>query len=136
MIRHVACIERDQHAAAAFRALLEQLCAEGMRCQLTVYATPADALDQLPFERPDYVFIDIGLRAGETLSGMELARRLDHHPLCCGAILVAMDDHALPAERAAALAAGFHTFLSKPLQARAVAGVLNQTTRHPVVRQR
>jgi CheY-like chemotaxis protein len=117
---HIAYIESDKHSQFTFEQIVAVLQARGIESQLTIYASPAEALDEIPFERPDIIFLDLRTHNGRKPSGLELARVLRQHPLCRNIILVAVTDYAMPADRSAALAAGCHEFLPKPIRYQSV----------------
>jgi two-component system, LytTR family, response regulator len=58
------------------------------------FADPAKALDFIREHRPDVLFLDIRMA---TMSGLELARQLDHRALPIIVFVTAFDEHALEA---------------------------------------
>lgn len=71
-------------------------------------------------ERPDVALIDIGL---PVVDGYEVARRV-RAALGESILLVAMTGHGPKSDRMAALAAGFDTHLTKPIDISAIEAVL------------
>ena len=70
------------------------------------------ALERARSRRPDVCLLDIGL---PEMDGRELARRLRADPLTSGAVLIAVTGYGQQGDREAALAAGFHHHLVKPV---------------------
>jgi CheY-like chemotaxis protein len=70
------------------------------------------ALDQIRFERPDGVLLDLGLPG---VDGYQLATDLRRQPDWTSTPLIAVTGYATPAHRDRARAAGFDHFLVKPV---------------------
>lgn len=70
------------------------------------------ALERARSVRPDVCLLDIGL---PEMDGRELARRLRADPLTSWATLIAVTGYGQQQDRDAALEAGFHHYLVKPL---------------------
>ena len=70
------------------------------------------ALARARAERPDVCVLDIGL---PEMDGNELARELRAHPETAGALLIAVTGYGQEGDRQAALDAGFHHHLVKPV---------------------
>jgi CheY-like chemotaxis protein len=117
---HIAYVESDKHSRFTFEQITVVLRARGVENQLHFYDTPEEALQVIPSERPDIVFLDIRTHNGHHPAGLDLARMLRQHPLCRNMAIVAMAEYAMPADRTAALAAGCNDFLSKPMRYQAV----------------
>ena len=62
-------------------------------------------------EKPDIALIDIGMPG---MDGHEVARRLKEDPATKGIALIALTGYGQPHDKQRALAAGFHTHLTKP----------------------
>jgi CheY-like chemotaxis protein len=123
---HIAYIESDRHRQFTFEQIAVLLRANGFDNQLLFYPDPATAIEQLPVERPDIVFVDVRARTERRPSGLDLVRALRQHPLCKGAMIIGMAEYAMPADRNAALAAGCNDFVSKPIRYQAVEDVIRQ----------
>jgi CheY-like chemotaxis protein len=121
---HIAYIEGDKRSQFTFEQISLVLKAKGFDNQLQVYTLPEQALECIPLERPDIIFLDLRTDAGRKLSGLELARALRQHPLIKNSFVVALTDYAMPADRSAALSAGCHEFLPKPLRYQSVEEVI------------
>lgn len=111
---YIAFVASDQHAIFAFEQIAILLAAQGIHNTLHTYPSTADALEQIPGERPDLVFVDLRLSAASH-TALELIRTLRQHPLCKKTVFVGIADYATPTDRSAALGAGCSAFLSKPL---------------------
>jgi CheY-like chemotaxis protein len=70
------------------------------------------ALERARREPPDVLLLDIGL---PEIDGNELARRLRAQPETANAVLIAVTGYGQEQDRRAALAAGFHHHLVKPV---------------------
>ncbi len=121
---HIAYIEGDKRSQFTFEQIAQVLKAKGYDNQLQVYSQPEQALECIPLERPDIIFLDMRTTTGRKPAGLDLARALRQHPLTRNTFLVAMTDYAMPADRSAALSAGCHEFLSKPLRYQSVEEVI------------
>jgi two-component system cell cycle response regulator DivK len=129
---HIAYIESDRHRQFTFEQIAILLRANGFDNQLLFYPDPATAIEQLPLERPDIVFVDVRARTERKPSGQELVRALRQHSLCKDAVIIGMAEYAMPADRNTALAAGCNDFVSKPIRYQAVEDVIQQQiTRTP-----
>jgi CheY-like chemotaxis protein len=71
--------------------------------------------------RPDIVLLDIGLPG---MDGYELARRIRELPELGGVQLIAVTGRGQEADRQAAEAAGFHSFITKPVDPEELARLL------------
>jgi hypothetical protein len=80
------------------------------------------ALDMAAAFRPDIVLLDIGLPG---MDGYELARRIRELPELGGVQLIAVTGRGQEADRQAAAAAGFHSFITKPVDPEELARLLN-----------
>ncbi|WP_157119354.1 PAS domain S-box protein [Azohydromonas lata] len=72
--------------------------------------------------RPDIVLLDIGLPG---MDGYELARRIRELPELGAVQLIAVTGHGREADRQAAAAAGFHAFITKPVDPEELARLVN-----------
>ena len=123
---HIAYIESDRHRQFTFEQIAVLLRANGFDNQLRFYPDPATAIEQLPVDRPDIVFVDVRARTERRPSGLDLVRALRQHPLCKGTLIVGMAEYAMPADRNAALAAGCNGFVPKPVRYQAVEDAIQQ----------
>jgi len=81
-------------------------------CRLLVAASGEQALQLAQQERPDLMLVDMHL--GD-MSGLELARRIALDEGLCGVPRIVLSAEASPDQARAALAAGFSSYLTKPL---------------------
>jgi two-component system cell cycle response regulator DivK len=123
---HIAYIESDRHRQFTFEQIAVLLRANGFDNQLLFYPDPASAIEQLPVERPDIVFVDVRARTERRPSGLDLVRALRQHPLCKDTMIIGMAEYAMPADRSAALAAGCNDFVPKPIRYQTVEDVIQQ----------
>lgn len=121
---YIACLETDPQCRFTFEQIAVLLRARGFDNALRFYLSPQEALDSIPRERPDFVFLDSRLRDSGRLGGLDLVRTLRQHPLCQGVILVGMAEYAMPADCSAALAAGCHDFVPKPVRYQTIEDVI------------
>ena len=108
----------DDHVDAALTLgmLIES---EGHRCQ-TVHE-PRQALQLALRQAPDAFVLDIGLPG---MDGRELARQLRAQRPTRQALLIALSGYAQPADRQAALDAGFDEYLVKPVDSHRLLALL------------
>lgn len=130
---HIACIETDPQSRFTFEQIAILLRARGFDNQLRFYPSPQDALEIIPRERPDFVFLDSRARGNLKPAGLDLARALRQHPLCQNVVIVGMAEYAMPADCSAALAAGCHDFVPKPVRYQAVEDVITRQGRPSAV---
>jgi two-component system cell cycle response regulator DivK len=123
---HIAYIENDRHRQFTFEQITVLLRARGFDNELRVYHSPEEALEQLPLERPDILFLDVRARTERKPSGLDLVRTLRQHPLCSKMIIIGMAEYAMPADRNAALAAGCNDFVPKPVRYQSIEDVIQQ----------
>jgi CheY-like chemotaxis protein len=132
MILHIAYIESDKHSRFTFEQIAVVLRARGFDNQLYCYTSPAEALEHLPLERPDIVFVDLRTHNGQKPAGLDLVRLLRQHPLCQNTLIVGMAEYAMPGDRAAALAGGCQAFLPKPVRYQTVEEIIASLGFSPV----
>jgi two-component system cell cycle response regulator DivK len=128
---HIAYIESDRHRQFTFEQIATRLHEHGFDNELHIYHSPEAALDQLPLERPDIVFVDVCARTERKPSGLDLVRALRQHPLCKQTVIIGMAEHALPADCNAALAAGCNEFVPKPTRCLVIEDVIQRWLRQP-----
>jgi PAS domain S-box-containing protein len=80
------------------------------------------ALERATADQPDACILDIGL---PDIDGYALARRLRAQPATAGAILIALTGYGSSQDKENALAAGFDHHLVKPVDASALAALLD-----------
>jgi CheY-like chemotaxis protein len=125
MIR-IAYVESDQRSQFTFEQIAVLLRARGFNNELHVYPDPGEALRRIPLERPDVIFLDTRPHSDRKGFGLDLARLFHQHPLCRNAVLIGMADYAMPADRMAALMAGCHDFVPKPVRYQTVEDIIVQ----------
>ena len=89
---------------------------------LSVATSGAIALEMARRDPPDLMLVDMNL--GD-MTGLELARALAASPATAGLRLVALSADALPEQISTALAAGFESYLTKPVDFRKLLNVLD-----------
>lgn len=112
---YIAFVATDKHTLFAFEQISVLLRAQGIYNTVRAYTSVSDALEQIPGERPDLVFIDLRLSASSR-TALDVIRTLRQHPLCKKSIFVGIADYATPNDRSVALGAGCNLFLPKPLR--------------------
>jgi PAS domain S-box-containing protein len=80
--------------------------------EATALASPTQALEYIAAHKPDVVFVDVAMPG---MSGYEVARRIRRNPALGDIFLVALTGHGRPSDRQAALDAGFHRHVTKPV---------------------
>ncbi len=123
---YIACIENDKTSRFGFEQIAATLRARGFDHYLYLYSTLDEAFDSIPLERPDIVFFELRPRSKSDPSNLDFIRLLRQHPLCAHTSLVAMSEFTLPADRSAALSAGCHAFIQKPVRYQAVETTINR----------
>jgi CheY-like chemotaxis protein len=73
---------------------------------------PQSAIERAAATDPDVVLLDIGLPG---MTGYELARQLSGHPVVSRAKLIALTGYGQPGDTEQAKAAGFSSYLVKPV---------------------
>jgi len=102
--------------------LIRQVVALRPTVDLSVATSGARALEMARRDPPDLMLVDMNL--GD-MTGLELARALQKSPQTAGLRLVALSADALPEQISATLAAGFETYLTKPVDFRKFLDVLD-----------
>ena len=103
----VLLVEDNQDYASLVCSMLKN---EGHQCACA--ANGAQGIKMAKMFKPDVIFCDIGL---PVLSGFEVAREIRGEPALDDVLLVAMTGYAGQGDVQAALKAGFHQHLSKPI---------------------
>jgi|HubBroStandDraft_1064217.scaffolds.fasta_scaffold68822_2 CheY-like chemotaxis protein len=94
--------------------LTKRLLEEGGYAVLTA-ADPARGLALTRQQRPDFVICDLQLPA---MNGFEVLKELQQDPGCCRIPVLALTAFGAPGDDARALAAGFCSYLRKPIDPR------------------
>ncbi|MBN1562346.1 MAG: hypothetical protein JXA10_00790 [Anaerolineae bacterium] len=116
MTIHIAYVDNNQLHQFTFEQVVKVLKAGGIDNTLQIYDTQLTAINHLPYERPDIVFVNLRMRNGQHTAGLDIVRVLRTHPLCQTIVITGMADYAMPADHAAALAAGCHNFMPLPVR--------------------
>ena len=85
-------------------------------------ADPEEALEVLGAWRPDLILMDIQLPG---MDGLELTRRLKADPATCGIVIIAITAYARKGDEQKALDAGCDGYITKPIDTRSLAGVMD-----------
>jgi signal transduction histidine kinase/ActR/RegA family two-component response regulator len=115
----------DDNVDAA-EALAEGLALDGH--QVALAHDGAQALAEAERQRPDAIFLDIGL---PVLDGLEVARRLRARQELQGCLLVALTGYGQASDRAATREAGFDAHLVKPAGLDALRATLSGRSARP-----
>ncbi len=111
---YIAFVATDNRSIFAFEQISVLLTAQGITNTVQAYQSAPDALERIPGERPDLVFIDLRMSTPPH-TALDIVRSLRQHPLCKKSVIVGIAEYASPSDRTAALGAGCTTFLPKPL---------------------
>lgn len=106
-------------SAANLKLLRVLLLTEGFRVSTATNA--AEALALVESELPDLVLTDVQL---PDLNGLELARRLKSDPRSAAVPVVAVTAYAMSGDKERAMSAGCDAYVSKPIDTRALPGLL------------
>ena len=104
---------------ANLKLLRVLLLTEGFR--VTTATNAMDALSSVAAEPPDLVLTDVQL---PDMNGLDLARRLKADPRSASVPVVAVTAYAMSGDKARALDAGCDAYVSKPIDTRALPGLL------------
>lgn len=88
----------------------------------------ADGVDLARIERPDLIVMDISM---PVLDGYEALRLLRDDPDLRDTPVIALTAHALSTDREAVLAAGFDSYLAKPIEPRLVVNEVQRMIGEP-----
>jgi signal transduction histidine kinase/ActR/RegA family two-component response regulator len=114
----VLVVEDNQDGRESLRDLLEI-----WGCRVELAEDGPRGLDRALAAPPDVALIDIGLPG---LDGNEVARRIRAHLNGQAPCLIAMTGYGQPEDRSRALAAGFDTYLVKPVDPELLARLLDE----------
>jgi CheY-like chemotaxis protein len=121
---HIACIENDPSRQFTFEQIAVLLKARGIDNALQFYDSLLAAINNLPAERSDIVFINLRMRTGRHFAGLDIVRALRQHPLCENMVPVGMAEYAMPGDRAAAISGGCQDFVALPIRYQDVEDVI------------
>jgi CheY-like chemotaxis protein len=79
------------------------------------------ALDVVRESRPDVVLLDLNMPG---MDGWELTRRLRENPDSSNVVIIAVTAYAMAGDRERVLAAGCDEYVAKPIDTRALAGLI------------
>ena len=82
-------------------------------------ASSDEVFQRLKVRMPDLILMDVQLPGQD---GLSLTRQLKANPTTAGIPIVALTAHAMPGDRAAAIAAGCTDYFSKPIDTRTFSG--------------
>jgi len=106
----------------ASRELLREIL-EAQGYQVVEAEDGQTALRRIEEENPDLVLLDIQM---PKLDGLAVVRRLRQHPRLNSLPVVAVTSYAMRGDREKALAAGFDTYLTKPIDVAAMRKTIEQ----------
>ncbi|WP_165390838.1 PAS domain-containing hybrid sensor histidine kinase/response regulator [Pseudoduganella lutea] len=120
--RHLMVVDDNADAAQMLALLLETA-----GHSVAVCGDAAQALRAVVASPPALLFVDIGLPG---MDGYALVRRLRQLPETAGARIVAITGYGTPQDRERALEAGFDEHLVKPVNPKALYGILARLSAH------
>jgi len=103
--------------------LMEAMLAQQTRLKLISAELPEAGLQLAQAQRPDLILLDIQLPG---IDGYEVLRRLRADEGTLDIPVIAISANAMPADRERGLAAGFHDYLTKPIDQRVLVAALNK----------
>lgn len=80
--------------------------------QVLEFENGVEALEKLPTQIPDLIFLDISL---PLMDGVEVLKNLRKHPDLAHIPVVALTAHAMSGDREKYLAYGFDNYIAKPI---------------------
>lgn len=89
--------------------------------QVTTAADAEGALASIAAARPDVILMDVQLPG---VDGLELTRRLKADPATRDIVIIAVTAYAMRGDQEKALAAGCDDYVTKPIDTRALPGVI------------
>src|SRR5215475_4565161 len=113
----IAYVEDEARNHFTFEQYTILLKAHGVENSLSIYTTGEEALQAIPKEIPDIIFMDVRLPG---ITGLEVTRQLRLQDKLKTLPIIALTAYAMPADRQAALDAGCNDFLAKPVRYQAV----------------
>jgi PAS domain S-box-containing protein len=125
--RVVHYVEDNETNVEVMRGVL----AQRPQVRMDVSITGLDGLAAIRARRPDVVLLDMHL---PDISGMDLLRHLKGDPATANIPVVVVSADALAAQIDAAIAAGAHRYLTKPVNVNELLGVLDEVLDEAVTR--
>lgn len=119
----IAYVEDEARNHFTFEQYTILLRAHGVANILSIYTTGEEALEKIPSEVPDIVFMDVRLPG---ITGLDVTRQLRTRDQLKALPIIALTAYAMPADRQAALDAGCNDFLAKPVRYQAVEDVIRR----------
>jgi CheY-like chemotaxis protein len=105
----VLVVDDNRAARELIRAILKRV-----RCDIIEASHGQQALDLIQQQRPDLVLLDIDMPG---LDGLMVVKRIRENASLAGLPVVAVTAFAMEGDREKAMAAGFTTYLTKPVRA-------------------
>ena len=87
-----------------------------------------EALDMARDARPDIILMDISM---PILSGIEATQQIRKHPPLQETPIIALTAHAMASDRETCLSAGCTEFATKPIDFKALLGIIERLTKEP-----
>ena len=119
----IAYVEDEARNHFTFEQYTILLRAHGVDNALSIYTTGEEALQAIPNNIPDIVFMDVRLPG---ITGLDVTRQLRLQDKLKTVPIIALTAYAMPADRQAALDAGCDDFLAKPVRYQAVEDVIRR----------
>ena len=114
----VLAVDDNPVNLALLRAILQ-----GKGYDLRVAKSAEDALATLPTFSPGLILMDLQLPGQD---GLTLTRQLRQDPAFANVVIIAVTSYAMKGDRERALAAGCDDYLTKPIDTRALPGIVAQ----------
>jgi CheY-like chemotaxis protein len=105
-VRRIAVVEDNPDNRLLVRAILED------RYELFEYESGKEALEKIPGDKPDLIFLDISL---PEMDGPEVLKRLRAEHDLARIPVVALTAHAMVGDRERFMEAGFDDYIPKPI---------------------
>ncbi len=119
----IAYVEDEARNHFTFEQYAILLRAHGVENALSIYTTGEEALQTIPDDLPDIIFMDVRLPG---ITGLDVTRQLRLQEKLKTLPIIALTAYAMPADRQAALDAGCDDFLAKPVRYQAVEDVIRR----------
>jgi CheY-like chemotaxis protein len=113
---HLLLIDPDEDLCFLLKSMLELT-----SCKVDTAGTCAEALEKAGLRRPDVILTELLL---DDMTGMDIARKIRSSPQTRDAQLIAITGYWRAGIAQAALEAGFHRYLLKPIQYQELIDVL------------
>ena len=118
MAKKILIVEDNEMNRTLLRDILEY---HGY--EVTEAVNGADGVELAREQRPDLILLDIQM---PVMNGFTSIGVLKNVPALCGTKIVALTSFAMKGDRERFLAAGFDGYLSKPVDTRALPGLVKQ----------